>query len=354
MKFSNMLAPSFQSDYLARCRQVLSRYNLDWQAATIVPLNGPGGFSGARIWRVQVDNRHLALRCWPNPASDYQRLAGLHQLLEHTWRLGVTQIAVPLRTSYGESLLQIDGEMWQLEPWMPGAADFHRQPSRARLAATMRVLGRWHIAAKSFSPNQQHLHWFATQEAVCSPGLRERAETLSQASQIKLPQYREALSGYPASALRQPLEKICLHLSHHGTRILHKLHHNSNLRTPIQPALRDIWHDHLLFTGNELTGLIDASACRSESVVTDLARVLCSLLRDDRAEWDFALQCYQEVRPLSLTELQLLPVFDQSAVLLSGVTWLEWLLIQRRTFANSEQVLRRLKEVVGRMERLEL
>ncbi|MDB5334415.1 MAG: hypothetical protein JWN70_34, partial [Planctomycetaceae bacterium] len=120
----------------------------------------------------------------------------------------------------------------------------------------------------------------------------------------------------------------------------------------LQPCLRDVWHDHLLFTGEELTGLIDPGACRSENVTTDLARLLGSLVEDDRGEWDFALDCYQQMRPLSLVELRMLRAFDASGVVLSGVTWLDWLLIQQRVFINRARVLERLQTIVRRLENL--
>ncbi|MDB5337915.1 MAG: hypothetical protein JWN70_3534, partial [Planctomycetaceae bacterium] len=136
--FSNMLASSFHSDPVTRCRQIISQFFLDDPAATIVPIMGNEGFSGAQIYRIELGTRRYALRCWPLDAPELERLSGLHRLLELTSKLGVTQIAVPLKSRSGSTLLKVDEHLWHLEPWMPGVADFHRQPTRPRLQEAMR------------------------------------------------------------------------------------------------------------------------------------------------------------------------------------------------------------------------
>src|SRR5262249_8410933 len=126
-------------------------------------------------------------------------------------------------------------------------------------------------------------------------------------------------------------------------RVTAKLSLALDASVPLQPCLRDIWHDHVLLTGDEVTGLIDPHAARSDSVATDLARLLGSLVGDDRGAWNAALAAYQQVRPLSLAELALVELFDQSAVLLSGMTWLDWHCLEGRVFPEPEKVLRRMQ-----------
>jgi Ser/Thr protein kinase RdoA (MazF antagonist) len=87
-------------------------------------------------------------------------------------------------------------------------------------------------------------------------------------------------------------------------------------------------------------------------VATDLARLLGTLVGDDRRRWDMGLAAYQEVCPLSTSELALIELFDQSGVLLSGMTWLDWLLLQGRVFKNREGVLGRLRSITVRLRNL--
>jgi len=123
-------------------------------------------------------------------------------------------------------------------------------------------------------------------------------------------------------------------------------------RMELQPCLRDVWHDHVLFSRDEVTGLIDASACRCENVVSDLSRVLGSLVPDDRSAWEFAVECYSQHRDLRPAELRLLPILDRSSVLLSGLTWLDRYYLQRRRFPDPESVVRRMGRIAARLSHL--
>ena len=71
------------------------------------------------------------------------------------------------------------------------------------------------------------------------------------------------------------------------------------MTVPLQPCLRDVWHDHVLFQGDEVTGLIDPSAARTDTVAADISRLAGSLIADDRRAWGKAMDAYQAVRPLS-------------------------------------------------------
>lgn len=347
-----MVASSLQSDLLARCRHVISRYFPDSSTATIVPQGASGGFSGAGIYRLGLGGREYCVRCWPASAPDPQRLKGLHRLLEHTAVLGVTQVAVPLKSNDGSTLVGQDGHWWQVEPWMPGLADYHQRPSRARLQEAMGVLARWHIAARQFVPNADERPWFASVGAATSPGLMERVNAIQHWRTVGEHTILPLLKTYPDQEARQLLSQVWMHFQALAPVIEKRLARLLPSQVPLQPCLRDIWHDHLLFTADRLTGLIDPSACRMENVTTDLARLLGSLVEDDRGEWDFALDCYQATRTLSLTELQLLTAFDESGVLLSGITWLDWLLVQRRQFEKGELVRARIDAVLRRLKRL--
>ena len=333
-------------------RVVLARY-----VPQVIPLRfeaqgNHGGFSGAAIWRVETAAGDFALRRWPRPGLPRERIAGLHRLLEHLRREGLTFVAVPLTASDGATVTAVAGSLWQLEPWLPGVADFHVRPTNERLRAAMAALAQWHLMTERFVPEADAIWWFASRAASPSPAVVERLTLLTAANSGQIEHMGKRIAQAKDSAVRELSRQVLDLFRRNHVRIVVELQLVRDAAVRLQPCLRDVWHDHVLFFGNEVTGLIDPSACRTESVASDLSRLIGSLIKDDRTTWDIALAEYQRHRPLTANELALVAVLDRSGVLLSGWTWLEWLYFERRPFADAAAVERRLMEIVERMETL--
>lgn len=324
------------------------------------------GFSGAIVLRVVVQDNaqtpesEYCLRGWPPDSLPRERLLGLHRLLDHVHKCGVSQVPVPLKSKFGTTLYAEASQFWQLEPWLPGVANFHSDPSDARLRNAMTVLAQWHEAASRFEPRESEAAWFKSFSAANSPTVADRLDRI------------ERFRGQDVAKLRQRIEQTT-HLPPWGDefnelvdlsrrildlfqlsaeRVAEELSSYRDLRFRLHPCLRDVWHDHLLFEGDQVTGLIDPSAARSETPATDLARLLGSLLGDDDNRWDVAISAYRGVRPLSDREAGLARVIDQSTVLLSGLTWLERLFVHRLSYSNPPRVLERLRQIAKRLHRL--
>ena len=299
--------------------------------AAVEPVRDNAGFSGAQVWRVIDDRGMWALRATPESVVLVDRVRGLHRLIESARRREFTLLPCPQRTPLGESLLLIGGFAWQLEPWMPGAADFNAAPQRERLVAAMHALAVFHRAAAEFEAAGEERQWFFTGRGP-SPGLTERLRHLQRWDQRLRDTARASLATLDWPEFRVLGLEILRRFEQRASSVAALLAPFRDVELPLQPCLRDVWHDHLLFTGPRLTGLIDPHACRSDCVATDLARCLGSMLGDNPSEWDFALQAYQEIRPLSFDERAAVEVFDRSAVLLNGLTWLEWVCLRGRVF----------------------
>ena len=119
---------------------------------------------------------------------------------------------------------------------------------------------------------------------------------------------------------------------------------------PAQPCLCDVWHDHVLFTGDELTGLIDFGAIKVDNVAVDLARLLGSLVGDDVAQREAGLNAYAEIRPLSELERALVPMLDRTGVVLGLANWLRRLWQHGTEYENRAAVADRLASLVRRIE----
>jgi Ser/Thr protein kinase RdoA (MazF antagonist) len=117
---------------------------------------------------------------------------------------------------------------------------------------------------------------------------------------------------------------------------------------PIQPCIRDIWHDHVLFTGNEVTGLIDFGALDFDTPATDIARLLGGLVGGDASGWQTGLAAYSEVRPLSRNESRAVIALDDCGILLAGCNWIRWVSVDRRHFENHAQIIERFRKIVER------
>lgn len=326
--------------------QVLSFY----PAATTIQSCQPvadAGFSGARLWRVETLAGPCALRRWPDDGPAANRLQGLHALLQHLQDSGLTFVAVPFRNRAGSTLTRHRDAWWQLEPWLPGTADDCENPSRPRLSTAMQALARWHKAARTFVPEAAAQTWFAGPDRGPAPAIVERAEKLKdmlrRISAVSTPHH---LSTGEWSDVFQRLLTGC---RQRGPALLPQLEQAREIPVPLQVCLRDVWRDHILYTGDTVTGLIDPSAARIDTVAADLARLLGSLIGDDAEAWILALAAYNHERPLAPAELRLVPLLDQSGVVLSAWTWIERLSTPVADLL-SPRLLTRLRAIAERLE----
>ncbi|MEX0701738.1 MAG: phosphotransferase [Planctomycetales bacterium] len=331
--------------------ELLARYPPGFAPLAIARPPVPG-FSGAVIFRVRCSAGDFCVRGWPPGGMPAERILGLHRLLGHVRGAGVTQLAVPVDASDGSTLVRVAGRDWQVEPWLPGRADFHEEPSDARLRAAMRCLADWHRAAASFRCAPGDERWFGSRPAGVSPGVPDRLERIERWHGPKGAALRSAIDQAPSGPFRRLAREVHAAFRRAAPRIADELRSAAEHRVPLQPCLRDVWHDHVLFLEDDVSGLVDPSACRTENVAADIARLLGSLLGDDPPHWNFALAEYERVRPLSDSERRLVPVLDRGGVLLSGMTWLDRVYLRGWKVGDDPRVLDRLATILSRMERL--
>jgi len=314
------------------------------------------GFSGAEVFRVRLENRLYCLRCWPAAGLTPDRIRGLHRLLQTVSRQGGPPVAVPLVNRDGETLTASGQHWWQLEPWLPGQADYHQRPSPQRLSAAMQALAQWHQAASHFHPRPNEEQWFGSHPAAPSPAVLERIERLGEYSMSAQSLLRRALVKRPTQPTPEQAE-FC-ELGMRGLTAAHRLiprvHQElQSLRQTLfrlQPCLRDVWHDHVLFQGETVSGLIDASACRHDHVATDIARLVSSLIAEDRHGWDAALTAYQTQRTLDLDEQVLVWALDRSGTLLSCLSWISRFVHEQLPPGWLPAVSTRVAAMIARLE----
>ncbi len=302
-------------------------------------LGNAGGFSGCLLWRIEREAGDLCLRRWSQEHPSQERLTMIHGVLAALVKSGLTFIPVPLLTRGGLTFLSHSSHFWELVPWMPGKADFHENPSRTRLANVIEATARIHQQAQSFSPPLQQT----------SPTLLSRREQLQRLLHGGADQLAAAVERHQDCELQSRGRQLLAHFRQRASTAMALLDALHSTPVPLFPVIRDLWHDHIFFTGDEVTGIVDFGAVRVDSVACDLSRLLGSLVRNDRAAWEFARQSYGSIRPLSADEWKLTQALDAANVLLAGLNWLDWICIQGRKFENLAVIHARLDEILSQL-----
>jgi Ser/Thr protein kinase RdoA (MazF antagonist) len=297
-----------------------------------------GGFSGAKLWRVMTETGSFALRCWPSEQSSPSRLDTIHTLMHQALERGLRFVPQLLRTNDGATWQMREDRAWEVSTWMRGQADFTAQPSLNRLLAAVRALGKLH---RAWRPEQQLM--------APSPGIQRRRARLAA-----WPTVRQQLQAAPLP--EGPVEELtCRSLAALVVAVpkaLQQLQPWCGAALPLQPCLADIWHDHVLFRGERVTGIVDYGSVRRDHISVDLARLLGSLVPDDPVWWAAALDSYSNRRPLLPAEWDLVRVLDISGVVVGVMNWLEWLVLGTKVIENREAALRRWQVLLRRLERM--
>ena len=304
----------------------LNRWFSDVSEARFQSLGVQGGFSGAVIWRVSMSGRDLCLRRWPQAHPTTHGLVAMHGLLQHVAGSGNRVVPVPLPTRDGETFFVGEDHLWELTPWMSGEADFRVAPDPKKLTAAMQTLASFHCQAKSYS------FLGSGTRTARSAGLEQRLQLLRGLQQGKLEKLWKATRTAEASDLREAAFDLLEGIGRSHDTVAEKLESLVDVPLPLQWCLRDVRHDHLLFSGERVTGLIDFGAAAVESVSGDVARLLGSMVNDHRESWDVGIQAYASVRPLSNRERQAIAGFDEGGALCSAANWVRWLFVEGRSF----------------------
>lgn len=323
-------------------QRVLHAYRLA-HVDVVEPLGGAGGFSGAQFWKVVAGAETWCLRLWPPEQPDEMRLAWLHQVLFFAAERGFTRLPLPRRTAEGKSWVTSPLGHFELVPWIAGQADFHARPTLSRLQHALQVLGEFHQAVRDF-PLLEPRHGPV-------PAVTRRIEMIQRLAQGGQRRLADAVARTPDQEIRYRGEALLDAFLRTRSALAESLQMASTLLLELQPCIRDIWHDHLFFVGDEVSGMVDFGAMQVDHVAVDLARLLGSLVPDNCSHWEEALRAYGQVRALSQEEQQLVRLLDRSAVYLSGINWLEWLCLEQRKFEDPARVLRRLDELLLRINR---
>lgn len=319
-------------------------------ATEVSPIES-SGFSGAKLWRINAsDSQPLCLKHYSSGSLAVEQLDGIHRVLIHACNEGCDFVAKPMRLTDGFTTVVAGAPntatagLWDLSTWVPGGAV--TSFSDAQIENAFASIARFHKAAAqvnlAFGPSPNLVH----RQTQLAKLVRPESPVLDQAaSQLKTasidPALREPLTTLVDLLYRVPQSQIA--------SLRSRLSEFSTMDLPLHPVVRDLRAEHLLFTGDQLTGLVDFDAMQMDSVAYDLSR-LTSSMRLNENQLHLALSTYHAARPIQPAEAKLTQALTGVSRLLAPLSWVNWLVLEQRSFSNLAAVEQRLKEVASDLE----
>lgn len=328
---------------------VLAKYASTVGAAEAVP-QPVGGLSGARLWRLRTPAGEYGLRRWPEGQLDGGRLTFLHFLLRHAAKHGAPPVPVPVRTVDGGTFVTFDGTYWQLEPWLPGSPDVEGASSLHRLTGAAEALAGFHRAVVDYPAPEER--------RGPSSAMRQRLQLWTEARDGGIEAIRRGLTG---GGVRD--DALAVRTAEAAAWYLHDFETRQTRLGPavaaaaerslaLQPVLRDVTREHVLFVGDEVSGLVDFGSTAVDHPAVDLARWLGSYVGDDEVLRSTALDAYRRVAPTIDDDPEfasLVDLFDRSGIWLAAYRWLRWIYVDGRRFENSELAAARIAVLLRRL-----
>ena len=235
-----------------------------------------------------------------------------------------------LRTADGSTFSVEEGRIWDLARWMPGTADFRANPSAERLANACAALAELHRAWKPAAPTHQPCPAALRRLSVLAEWKSHRDEFTS----IRDPLLRRAAA--VVARLVEPAERVLrAWLAHPAI---------------VQPCLCDVWHDHVLFSGEAVSGIVDYGAMKVDHVAVDLARLLGDLVGEDDARFARGLAAYREAGGVLDVPDAFVRLLDRTGVACGIIVWMLRFHVEKRVFSDPRAAAQRLEQLVSRGE----
>jgi homoserine kinase type II len=304
------------------------------------------GFSGAEIWKINAHQiQPLCLKHYRSESLSVSQLDGIHRVLIHAFNEGCEFVAKPMRLEDGFTTVVAglpsspSAGLWELSNWVPGNAV--STFSNAQIENTFASIARFHKSAAqvnlAFGPSPN----LALRQTQLAKLVRPDSPTLDQASEMLK---TASLDGNLRDHLQRIVDRLQRVPLAHIASLRLQLNKFATEDLPLHPVVRDLRAEHLLFTDDRLTGLVDFDAMQMDSVAYDLSR-LTSSMRLNETQLHLAFSTYHSQRPIQTAEAKLVQVLTAISRLLAPLSWVNWLVLEQRSFSNLAAVEQRLKEV---------
>ena len=322
---------------------VLCHYAGFSQTDSIECLGNAGGFSGAQLWKAKVGNDFFCIRRWPKTHPLHKQLYWMHWVLLRAVENDCPFVPAPVQNDQQQTFVTHGGYLWEITPWMPGEADLATNCTDAKVEAAFSALAKFHSAVEPAERSEHPSEGVHSRLDFANRLIGEMPEMASRVGNSSLDGQTKLLCTEIVDLARDRLPMLPDFLQPVVGKPL-----------PLQPVIRDIWHQHVLFQDDQVTGIVDFGAMREETVALDFARLLASLPRrsqENRELQPIAINAYTRLRTLSELEIRTMVALLNVSNVLSGLTWVRWLAMGGRTFEDMENVRGRLAEICLQLQR---
>jgi homoserine kinase type II len=173
-----------------------------------------------------------------------------HALIAYLRRAGFPAPTI-LSTTGGDTLLELDGELYEVQTYIEGTFYDHERPAHFEEAA--RMLGRYHACVTGFAPPELQNLGELYSPAILRANLVALVETWEVDRDPDLAQTARQLEAHA--------DDLTARFASHGT-LPHLIIHG------------DYYADNLLFTGDHIVGVVDYDKARWQPRVVELAEAL--------------------------------------------------------------------------------
>ncbi|MCI0703214.1 MAG: phosphotransferase [Planctomycetia bacterium] len=308
---------------------VIAHFALHTRGLTWIRVSG--GLSGARVWRGEVLGvPRVALKEWPENITR-ERLEHIHAWMSRAEHLRF--VPHVFANTSGETVHAEGGRAWDACQWMMGEA--RQSPTTEEIASACDAVAHLHRA------------WATkTQHGPC-PGVLNRLQILSAGERI-LRAGPEAIPSH-SPQLDALVRRTVRAVARVSIRTQEALRVWENRSVALQPCVRDLRGEHILFEANRIVGIIDFGALAVDSPAVDLSRLLGDFAPDEKL-FAAGLNQYRASGGALDVPDEFVSLLARSGITCSVIGWLIRLVVRRELISDPASVVARLSGLVAQVE----
>ncbi|HCP11238.1 MAG TPA: hypothetical protein DIT89_02785 [Planctomycetaceae bacterium] len=282
------------------------------------------GFSEAIVWRVcDVSGAVFAVKCWRVPSvAVLQHRREVRRWMQLAAQQYAGWIPIPRRADRDSAdgtglIVERSQQAWQVESWCRGVS-LVTAPTASELQSAAVTLLRLYASGREFGACCANTSLANT--VAPSPAVLRRAGLVEELCQGGWQQLQNVVSRWPEAEATAARRYLAV-LQHWLPWLRQQLQNWCRNAVPLQPVLRDLRAENLLFDAGEVSGVIDWDAAAVDHPCLDAARLLRTWHLNHAGQMAAAAIAWADHWQLSNEQRLLLIVLDASGVLLNPVVW---------------------------------